>query len=230
MRSALFTVFALGMTASSCGKGLNVGATPVLRNLLVDIQPCASNPCSGTSSAGAFVFSTNGSAPIVFGATVDASSGGQKVIPNIELRVSSSAEVWSPVDGVIASIEKNSSQDDYAVTIAHSALSEFQIEIDHLTELSVKEGDRVTAGSVLGKPGIWYPTQGIGRVELQMKRGSDYVCPMEYLAPDVSADLRERMRGLLEDWEQVKGNTTLYDESRMVIPGCLSSVIQEDQT
>jgi hypothetical protein len=214
---------------SGCGKGLNVGTTPVIQNLLVDIQPCPTDPCTGPSTAGAFVYSATGSAPIEFGATVNSSSGGQKLIPNIELRVSATADVWSPVDGVIASIDKNSSQDDYEITIAHSALSEYHISIDHVTELRVKAGDRVSAGSVIGKPGIWYPNLGIGRVELQMKRGSDFVCPMDFLSTGVKAALQEKMRALLEDWEQVKSNPSLYDEGKMVVPGCLTSVIPDDQ-
>jgi hypothetical protein len=212
-----------------CGPGLNVGMTPVLRNLLVDIQPCTTNPCTG-GTAGAFSFLSSGNhAPIVFGATVPASSGGQKLIPNLELRVLSTADILSPVDGVISSIEKNSSQDDYAVSISHSALSEFSIEIDHVTALQVQARDRVSAGQILGKPGIWYPADGIGRVELQMKRGGDFICPVEYLAADVATELRNKVLDLLEDWEQVKSNTSLYDENAMVVPGCLRSTISGDE-
>ncbi len=220
-------VMAAALFLQSCGTGLNIGMAPVLRNLTVDIQPCG-NPCTATT-AGAFKFTASGNhLPIVFGASVQASSGGQKLIPNLEFRVSSTANVLSPVDGVIASIEKNSGEDDYVVSIAHSALSEFSVEIDHVTELQVSAGDRVVAGQVIGKPGVWYPADGIGRVELQLKRGGDFVCPLEYLASDVAAEVRNKMSGLLEDWEEVRNDPSLYDQNSMVVPGCLRSSISGD--
>jgi hypothetical protein len=200
---------------SGCGSGLRIGEPPVLYNLTVDIQTCAPLPCIG----GAFNYLATETEPTFFGGTVIGPSG-PKIIPNIEFKVREDADVISPMRGIVSAVETSQQGDDFSIRISPGALSAYTVEIDHVLSPTVEEGDLVEPGQVLGKPGVWNGSP-LGRVEIQVNRGGDYVCPMDYLHGSVKASMRAKVTQLMADWESVKSSTTLYDESAMVVPGCL---------
>lgn len=114
--------------------------------------------------------------------------------PTIEFYLKKDALVYSPTDGIITKIRYQPEDKDYYVWIKPRIWSNWLVEIDHLTALQVKEGKKVTAGQVLGKPGRWYPEHGVGRVELMIiKEGkiNHYFCPSLLLAKEVKKDYEE---------------------------------------
>lgn len=219
-----FLVIALSLSfQTGCGSGLRVANRPVLKNLIVDIETCAV-PCS----AGAFTFASNYDPSVIFGKQALDTNGKPKVIPNFEFRVNPTANVYSPVNGVVSSIEGSMSTDDSTIDIAVGALSEYRVEIDHVTNVRVSAGDHVYPGQILGNPGQWNQQTGMwGRVELQVNAHGVYLCPMDFMDESVRSIYESKMLQLMHDWEAVKSDPTLYDESAMVRPGCLTHEIKE---
>ena len=220
MKSIRLGLAASLLLSSGCGSGLNIGEAPVFHNMIVDIQSCV-----GTCTAGAFSFSPTGPSPTVFGGSV-LSPSGPKIIPNMEFKVLEDAIIMSPMHGMISSISKSDEQGDFAISIVPGALSAYRVEIDHVLDVRVEVGDVVVPGQALGIAGNW-DNSPLGRVELQVNRGNEYVCPMDYLAESAKASVEAKMTTLMFDWETIKGDNGLYDQAAMVTPGCTVHAISD---
>jgi ankyrin repeat protein len=109
----------------------------------------------------------------------------------------------------------------------------------------VTEGMSVEAGQVLGYVGNWpdYNDVGInGRTELTImqylfKEGSTpgpdtfigvmNYCPTMHLAKEVESDMKATITELMQSYENWTGDTSIYEQEKMVAPGCLYTAIKE---
>jgi hypothetical protein len=196
---------------------IDPGPAPVLKNLLVTFGPW--DPV--TNLAGDFVFEAAESKVFLeFGVMVPTPEG-PKVLPTFEYRLSPDATVQSPIDGTVDRLDFQADTNDYEIHLTSSPTSPFVVVVDHVTELAVVEGQVVTAGQPLGKPGPFGPT--LGRTELQVFNFVEglNICPFELFAPALAPTFQAQVTNLMADWEAFKADATIYDEAAMVSPGCL---------
>jgi len=95
----------------------------------------------------------------------------------------SSVEVRSVCAGYVEDIRLNDNFPDYEVWIKTSSASVFKLIYDHVVDLNVKKGDKVDAGTVLGKVGNG------DRTELQINKsdrdkGELSYCPFDFATDD----------------------------------------------
>lgn len=140
--------------------------------------------------------------------------------PTFEYRLVDSATLVAPVAGRVE-IRSSSSGDDSSVFITPSGPSSgYLVMIDHVTNLQVATGDRVTAGQALGSPGVWNGDGGRSELQINDPEGNQ-VCPTSLLDPSVSADLSAQIDALMLSLETSGADSTYYDEAAMVFSGCL---------
>ena len=136
-------------------------------------------------------------------------------------------KIRSMVDGVVVRIEDLYSNDQ-TVMIASSAESNWIYETEHVINPVVKVGDRVKAGQVIAEASThdsqYHP--GFGLYEIGILKGGnppEHVCLFNYLDDSVKEDIFAKLRAFYVSWEAYIGDDTLYDESKMVVPGCYTS-------
>jgi hypothetical protein len=213
-RFGILLLLALCSQLSGCNNSSSGDRTPpVLQNLVVEIGIQGGNP------AGDFTTSATSKNFLEFGAVVTDGGGEPKVLPTFEYRVSESADVVSPMNGVITRITYQQSSDDYAIWIRPRRGSRWLVEIDHVRNLQVEEDDQVIAGQVLGVPGSW--GGGLGRVELMVNNGNTHVCPFNVFDPGLIDAYRDRVTALMDALEAANTTgTPFYDQDAMLEPGC----------
>jgi hypothetical protein len=100
--------------------------------------------------------------------------------PAYELRVSgANTEVRAATSGKVKAIEQNE-QGDYEVRI-QAPHPDYLIIYDHVQDLAVHVNDQVSAGTRLGRVGVWNNDPNVqGRVELQINKGGNLsICPRD---------------------------------------------------
>jgi hypothetical protein len=53
----------------------------------------------------------------------------------------------------------------------------------------------------------------------------DY-CPFELFDLDLALPFQQKVADLMADWENFKGDASIYDQAAMVAPGCVVSMLQ----
>ncbi|MDP3726169.1 MAG: hypothetical protein Q8R36_03145, partial [bacterium] len=118
---------------------------------------------------------------------------------------------------------------DYSIHIQPELNSEWTLEHDHVSNLRVSKGSTVKAGDILGKVG----TLGgeLGRTEIMFWNSSASrpltYCPLKYFDPQLLSEYKQKVTQHMEDWEEFKGNTNLYNEEKHLFPGCLYESLLE---
>src|SRR3989338_3062473 len=112
---------------------------------------------SDTNRAGDFVFTkadmTIGQIFSPYGFVISGSvtdTGQDKVSPQVEFRVPMGTKVRSLVDGVVVAVPELYSG-DYSVHVAASEDGQWRYETEHVINVRVKVGDRVTAGQIIAE-------------------------------------------------------------------------------
>ncbi len=200
---------------------------PVLKNLIIDIEPYNAD----TNMAGAFDFNASYNDEKVlyeFGAEVADGMGGTKKLPTFEYRTDDEALVYSPVNGTINTLTYQDSTADYEMVIGKYESASVYVSIDHVKNLQVAEGDKVSAGDVIGTAGTW--GANVGRVELMLWSERGYECPFNYFDEDLQQEFENKVWQLFEDWETFKYDDTIYDESSMTYAaGCPYETLTDDE-
>lgn len=193
-------------------------SVPEVTHLMVDFG----RHDSAANRAGAFVFDP--SKPKIFyefNASVPI-PGGSKLLPTFEYYLAPDANVYAPASGYVTHFKFQAENGDYEIGITREpTLSVFgtgMVLVDHIKDLTVSQGDFVTAGQVLGKPGPWI--EGLSRTELMVYRNDSAFCPFAFMPESLKAGYRQHIRDLMADWEAYKRDTSIYAESGMVEPGC----------
>lgn len=209
-------------SGSSGGGGGGTGLAPVLENLVVTFAAYDAE----TGRAGDFIFVTARNKVFdEFGAVVEDVGGDPVVLPTFEYKVSPDSQLVSPMAGIISQVDYQEETSDYSIVIIPESGSEWFVNIDHVTEVLVSVGESVTAGQLLGKPGVWDET--LGRTELMVVKNQTYYCPFNLFAPALKSEYEAKVTELMSDWETFKGDDTIYDQAAMVVPGCNESTLTD---
>ena len=118
----------------------------------------------------------------------------------------------------------------FSITKPESPLWSFGY--DHIMNLTVKEGDRVVAGQILGETSNddkWLSGDGYGVIEIGVaytNTASTGHCPFMYLDESVKQDYLNKIKALHALWEEYTGNSSLYDEDNDFIPGCIKKTLE----
>lgn len=141
-------------------------------------------------------------------------------------------KIHSLVDGVVYRVEKLYSN-DYTVQVASSSDSNWIYETEHVINPTVKAGDKVTAGQVIAEASThgsqYHP--GFGLYEIGILHGGnppEHVCIFNYLDDSIKDDTFAKLRAFYKSWEAYMGDDTLYDESKMPVPGCYTLDVISD--
>ncbi len=183
-----------------------------------------------TNKAGDFEFTKeNMSFNLIFfeyGFTVPATSAGpEKQNPQPTFILPLGTKVHSLVDGEVFDVPKLYSN-DYSVMVKGEG-SELIFETEHVINVKVKKGDKVKAGDVIADVSDYDAKNyaGLGLVEIGVLKGGNppsHLCPFDYLDDSIKDSTLKKITALKKSWEEYRGDTTIYDESKVVIPGCLT--------
>lgn len=162
-----------------------------------------------------------------YGYEVPASSAGPaKRNPQPTFIVPLGTKVHSIVDGVVVNIPKLYSN-DYSIHVASSPESNIIYEMEHVINVTVQVGDEVKAGDVVAEVSDYDTrnTPGFGLVEIGILEGGNppkHICTFEYLDPEFKKEVDAELTSLYEAWNEYKGET-IYDTSKLAMPGCLTT-------
>jgi hypothetical protein len=127
-------------------------------------------------------------------------------------------KVKAAYPGVVARISKQPESCDAEVYIESArGQSALHGSYDHITP-SVKVGQQVKTGQVIGTVPAWQCNQPHGGVELMMvqQAGDDVVavCPMSVLAPASAAAIRAQVTAVMKRWNAAPANyVSRYDDA-----------------
>jgi len=194
--------------------------SPVLTKFIVDFGAYDSE----TQTAGDFDF-LNGREKVFgdFGRTVTGPSG-DKILPTFDVFVSEGTAIESPMAGEISWVLYQEESEDYEIHMKTSSNNVWTITLDHIVEKSayIVEGATVTAGQYLGKAAPW---SGTYLTELMIYRdingSATAFCPYDFFSSSLKSEFESNLDTLMSDWETFKSDTSIYDESGHVSPGCL---------
>ena len=133
--------------------------------------------------------------------------------------------VRSLVDGIVVSIPTLWSGDYSVQVTADGQMQKWIYETEHLINPTVKVGDRVTAGQIVGEGSDFNhgAPPGFGTVEIGILKGGnppEHVCPFAYLDPSIKEEVFAKIKAFYKSWEEYQDDTALYNEGEE-IPGCL---------
>ncbi len=184
-----------------------------------------------TNKAGDFVFTKQkiefSRLFFEFGFVVPANSvGPEKKNPQPTFILPLGTKVHALVDGEVADVPKLYSN-DYSVMVKGEG-SDFIFETEHVINVKVKKGDKVKAGDIIAEVSDYDAKNyaGMGLVEIGILKGGNppsHMCPFEYLDESIKADTFKKITALQKAWEEYIGDTSIYDESKAVVPGCVSN-------
>lgn len=135
------------------------------------------------------------------------------------------SKVYALVDGEVYDVPKLYSN-DYSVMVQAEG-SDLVFETEHVMNVKVKKGDRVKAGQVVGEVSNYdaHNWDGLGLVEIGILKAGNppsHLCPFDYLDDSIKDETLKKLTALKKSWEEYRGDSTIYDESKVLIPGCVS--------
>lgn len=154
------------------------------------------------------------------------SAGGAKSNPQPTYVLPLGTPVRSLVDGVVVAMPTLWSGDISVQVTEDGEMDEWIYEMEHVIRPTVRVGDRVTAGQIVGEVSDFEKSApaGFGVTEIGILRGGNppsHVCPFAYLDESIKEEVVSKLKNLFEAWELYRKNPNLYDESKEVLPGCL---------
>lgn len=161
-----------------------------------------------------------------FGYVVPASSAGpEKKNPQPTFILPLGTKVYALVDGEVFDVPKLYSN-DYSVMVKGEN-SELIFETEHVINVKVKKGDKVKAGDVIAEVSDYDAKNyaGLGLVEIGVLKGGNppsHLCPFDYLDESIKDSTLKKITALQKSWESYLGDSSIYDESKIVSPGCLT--------
>ncbi|XOU94964.1 MAG: hypothetical protein ACNFW9_02740 [Candidatus Kerfeldbacteria bacterium] len=194
---------------------------PILTNFMVNFGTYNSE----TGMAGDYYFEPY--TDKVFGGFGRTVSGpdGPKTLPSFDYFVSSNADIVAPMNAVVTGVIYQESTSDYEIHTQSSTDNVWVVSFDHIQNLSsaIVEGASITAGQYLGHASPWGNSY---MVELMIFRsvdggGSMAYCPYNFFSTSLKATFSTSLNTLMSDWETYKGDSSIYDESAYIKPGCL---------
>src|SRR3989344_999139 len=153
------------------------------------------------------------------------SAGPQKSNPQPTFILPLGTKVRSLVDGVVVDIPTVWSGDFSLMVGTGDDKSPWRYETEHVKNVVVKVGDKVSAGQVIAEVSDFDKgaPAGYGAVEIGILKGGNppqHICPFAYLDDSIREETFSKMNELFKTWEEYVGDQTLYMETE--IPGCLT--------
>lgn len=163
----------------------------------------------------------------VFG---DKLSGG-RTNPNFEFAsLKTGTKVVAAIDGIVGFVKQQLDTGDYEVFLQPKENSAWTIGYDHLTNITVKQGDTVKAGDVLGEPAM--QNNGFTRFEIQINKDENgattHHCPAVLVAASVKDNLLADLAAMQQNWESTSG-LELYDIAAQNPTGCVMKTLTPAQ-
>ena len=195
-------------------------APPVFQNLGVVFGPWD----RATNHAGDFFFTQGQSsakgAVSEFADTI-ATGTGTKLTSEIGRDfLAPNTPVRAVADGVVTATPFQADSNDYEVWEQTIVGSQWTIIYDHVKDLKVAQGTRVMASVQIGVAGGSTPF-----FELQVVQRTNDVnhqwCPTKFIDPRLRDVTFAAILQLESDWEDFKGDRTIYNPSHDAITGCL---------
>lgn len=213
-------------TTSSAAPEAAKKSGPKIKHLGVDLDTY--DPA--TNKAGDFIFTKQkiefSRLFFDYGFEVPANSvGPAKKNPQPTFILPLGTKVHALVDGEVFNVPKLYSN-DYSVMVQAEG-SDLIFETEHVINVKVKKGDTVKAGDVIAEVSDYDAKNyaGMGLVEIGVLKGGNppsHLCPFDYLDESIKENTLKNITALQKSWEEYRGDSTIYDESKVVIPGCLS--------
>jgi biotin carboxyl carrier protein len=153
------------------------------------------------------------------------SAGAAKKNPQPTFIAPLGTKVMSLVDGEVSDVPKLYSG-DYSVHVQAPG-SDLIFETEHVINVQVKQGDKVKAGQVIAEVSDYDAKNydGLGLFEIGILKGGNppsHLCTFDYLDDSIKEETLDKITALTKSWEEYRGDTSIYDESKVVIPGCLT--------
>ncbi len=157
---------------------------------------------------------------------------GARKNPNFEFSsLKEGTKIIAAIDGTITFIKEQSESSDKEVFLQTNENSQWVIGYDHLVNVTVKKGDKVKAGDVLGEPAV--QNNGLRRFEFQVNRkqsgGDDiHVCPTTLMAASYKDGLEKSLNTMMQQWNTFAGYT-IYEVTLQTPIGCLVDTLTPQQ-
>ena len=154
------------------------------------------------------------------------SAGPQKSNPQPTFILPLGTKVRSLVDGVVVDIPTVWSGDFSVMVGTGDDKSPWRYETEHVKNVVVKVGDKVSAGQVIAEVSDFDKgaPAGYGAVEIGILKGGNppqHICPFAYLDDSIKEETFKKMNDFFKSWEEYIGDQTLYNELDK-ISGCLT--------
>ncbi len=177
---------------------------------------------STTGYAGDFYFDDNMIKMFgEFGGYTYDPQGNIKELPHFTYTLRSDAKIFAVSEGIVHRFLDQDGSGDYEFSIRSINDTTFDIGYDHMSNLQIAKGDTVKPGDFLGNPLPW-PGQDLGTMEIMIvntERRLAY-CPFALFNEDSVDVYQQKVVQLMKDWEEFKGDTSIYDEENYTLPGC----------
>jgi len=148
--------------------------------------------------------------------------GIDKTNPQPSFRTTAGANIHALIDGEVVEIPKLYSN-DYSIHMRGKG-SDLIFETEHVQNVKVKVGDKVTAGTVIAQASDYDSSKikGLGLVEigvLYSGKAPTHVCTFDFLDDSIKADSLKKIDQLKKDWAEFRSKPELY--TKTVTPGCV---------
>jgi len=156
----------------------------------------------------------------------DMGDGTRNVHPMFVLPLGT--EIHAVSDGIVSHLT-SLGDDDYDLCVVRYAGDPWCISYEHIKSPTVREGDTVKVGQVLGEAGRINEFTESGKFDLKIwKGGTDIInhCPYDLLDESVKSGIHARMNTLISEWEDYIGKD-VYDEDLWIAPGCAERTLME---
>jgi len=153
------------------------------------------------------------------------SAGAAKKNPQPTFIAPLGTKVMSLVDGTVVNIPKLYSS-DYSIHVQAEG-SDLIFETEHVINVKVKKGEKVKAGQYIAEVSDYDARNydGLGLFEIGILKSGNppsHVCPFDYLDDSIKSETNKKILSLQKAWEEYRGDSSIYDESKTVVPGCLT--------
>lgn len=134
-------------------------------------------------------------------------------------------KVHSLVAGTVVNVPKLYSK-DYSVHVQPYG-SDLIFETEHVQNVTVKTGDKVKAGDIVGEVSDYDAKNlaGLGLFEIGILKGGNppsHICPFDYLDDSIKAETLKKITALEDAWEKFVSNDKVYNQKSEPTPGCIT--------
>lgn len=150
---------------------------------------------------------------------------GNRQNPNFEFSsIKPGTKIISALDGTVVEVKSQDESSDSEIIIQAGDDSPWTVGYDHLTKVTLKRGDKVKSGDILGEASM--QNNGLLRFEIQVNKDENgettHVCPTTLLSESVKEKWVSQLTSHQNQWEESSG-LEMYDLSAQNPVGCLKT-------